>query len=263
MTADFDPVGLTTHAWHSHFVDLLNLSDTELEEHMENLCTATNLKDRLPPAQEAVYPPIGMSPARSRWKWAISRILRHKRTPPPDAFKNPLKRADALPEAEAMPPIFENVLDYSKKPPCNAYVGAATLSASVTRNIVRVCREVKCSVGSGLFALVGMAQMALEEHDNPDTPLDQRRPFVASFPLNPRPFLNYNGPPDSIMLAFSDGISLPFLPSTLPVEARFSLLVRQAHRQLGVYQKKPRSSGDAAKLGARSPSQMIPMQYLM
>lgn len=230
---------------------------------MRNFCSSTHLEKSLPPAQEAVYPPVGNSPPRTRWKWAISRILRHKRVPPPDAFKNPLKRADALPEAQTIPPTFDKVLDYSKKPPCNAYVGAATLSAPVTRGIVRLCREAKCSVGAGLFALVGMAQMALEEINRPDIQLDQRNPFVASFPLNPRPFLDYKGPPDSIMLAFSDGISLPFLPSELPVEARFKLLVRQAHRQLGVYQKKPRSSGDSARLGARSPSQMIPMQYLM
>jgi len=93
-----------------------------------------------------------------------------------------------------------------------------------------------------------------------------RLPFVAGFPVNPRPFFRdpKTVPIDSLMLAFSDGISLPFLPSSLPLAARFRVLARQAHRQLIVYQKRPRTPEQLKLLGVgpRSPSQLLPGNYL-
>lgn len=56
--------------------------------------------------------------------------------------------------------------------------------------------------------------MELEEVRHPDIPLSERRPFIASFPLNPRAFFGYSGPSDSCMLAFSDGIVQKRLRST-------------------------------------------------
>jgi hypothetical protein len=107
--------------------------------------------------------------------------------------------------------------------------------------------------------------MLFEERRNPDTPADERKPYVGSFPVNPRPFLE--GPPttgkeDSLMLAFSDGIALPFLPSDLNLEGRFRLLGKQAHRQLRQYQKRPRNTTEQLQLGTRSPDQLLPMLYL-
>jgi hypothetical protein len=37
------------------------------------------------------------------------------------------------------------------------------------------------------------------------------------------------------MLAFGDGLALPFLPSYLPLEGRFKLLAKQADRQLRTF----------------------------
>ncbi len=65
------------------------------------------------------------------------------------------------------------------------------------------------------------------------------------------------------MLAFSDGLTLPFLSSDLPFEGRFRLLARQAHRQLRTFQKrKDRTAQQAVMLGSRSPSQLIPNLYI-
>ncbi|EAT88074.1 hypothetical protein SNOG_04314 [Parastagonospora nodorum SN15] len=70
----------------------------------------------------------------------------------------------------------------------------------------------------------------------------------ASFPLNPRAFFASNPPADSCMLAFSEGILMPFLPSSLPVEGRFKLIAKHANRELRVYQKRLKEGGQA--LGA-------------
>lgn len=134
-----------------------------------------------------------------------------------------------------------------------------------TNNLRVLCRTAGASIGAGCFALAALVMMMLEERLHPLTPASQRRPFVGSFPINPRPFLAgkpTTGAEDSLMLAFSDGLALPFLPSDLPVEGRFKLLARQADRQLRTFQKKKRSREEQVHLGSRSPSQLIPRLYI-
>lgn len=70
------------------------------------------------------------------------------------------------------------------------------------------------------------------------------------------------GNEDSLMLAFSEGMTLPFLPSDLALEGRLKLLGKLAHRQLRIYQKGKRSPEGDLTLGTRSPSQLLPQQYL-
>lgn len=99
--------------------------------------------------------------------------------------------------------------------------------------------------------------MEIEEARHPNIPPSERRPFIASFPLNPRAFFGYSGPSDSCMLAFSDGIVLPFLSSGLDIEGRFRLTTRQADRQLRAYQKRLRSTELSVELAPRSVARLI------
>ena len=124
--------------------------------------------------------------------------------------------------------------------------------------LANLCREAGTSVGAGVFALVGLVMMELYESLHPNVPLDKREHFIASFPLNPRPFFNYTGPPDSCMLAFSDGIAMPFLPSYLPLEGRLKLLSRAAHRQLKQFQKRKQAAVDA-----HSPLRTVATNYII
>lgn len=63
------------------------------------------------------------------------------------------------------------------------------------------------------------------------------------------------------MLAFSDGVVLPFLPRDLDFAGRFKLLGRLAHKQLRQYQKRQVSGAEEVKMGSRSPSQLLPMLF--
>jgi hypothetical protein len=106
-----------------------------------------------------------------------------------------------------------------------------------------------------------------EKTTSPSTPLSDRKPFITGFPLNPRPFLSKPVEAESLMLAFSDGIELPFLPSHLPLENRLQLLAKRAQKQLAVYQKREAlpSSDDAGAfyyMGSRGPGRMLQTQYL-
>lgn len=255
--------GLTTFRWLNSFIDLLNLSDEKLSTLAEQLCS-TDLLSRLPPAQEALYSTMDGSPARQRWSWAISRILRHTRRPPTACFQHPLRRNEPLLEPTPMPSKYSKVIDYSRTPPLNTHSIQATLGPAMTKKLARLCREARISIGAGSFTLVGMSMMYFYERNQQNVPLDQRLPFTGSFPINPRPFLSTNttGHEDSLMLAFSDGITLPFLPSDLPIEGRFKLLGRLAHKQLSQYQKRKRSTEEAVGLGSRNPNQLIPALYL-
>jgi hypothetical protein len=255
--------GLTIFRWLNSFIDLLNFSDEKLGTLAQELCS-TDLLARLPPAQEALYPPISGSSARQLWHWAISRILRHTRRPLSACFQHPLRRKIPLKEPVAMPSKYSKVIDYSRRPPLNTYSIPATLGTSMTKKLVRLCREARISIGAGSFTLVGMSMMYFYEQNEPNVPLDQRSPFTGSFPINPRPFFSTNttGREDSLMLAFSDGITLPFLPSYLPIEGRFKLLGRLAHKQLSQYQKRKRSTEEIVGLGSRNPNQLIPALYL-
>ncbi|KIX99847.1 uncharacterized protein Z520_04483 [Fonsecaea multimorphosa CBS 102226] len=259
--------GLSSMRWMSSFVDLLNQSAQQLSSEADRLCTISPV-DRLPPAQESLYPPVKGSAARRRWAWLLTRILRHTRRPPPASFQNPLRRRTALlPQQEAisLEPKFFGVLDYTRTPPLNTLPLRALLGPSSTRRLARVCRQAGISMGSGCFALVALVMMLFEERRHPHVPTHERLPFVGSFPVNPRPFLGgkpTTGKEDSLMLAFSDGITLPFLPSDLDLEGRLRLLGKQAHRQLRRYQKRPRTVDEEIHLGSRSPSQLLPLLYL-
>ncbi|ERF70124.1 hypothetical protein EPUS_00311 [Endocarpon pusillum Z07020] len=114
---------LTIYRWHAHFLSLLNTPISVLEKQAARLCFASSsdLRSRLPPAQEDLYPPITGNRARQRWFWAISRILRHVRRPPPPSFPNPLCRKTRLKSAERLPRHYPALLDYNKTPPVKTY----------------------------------------------------------------------------------------------------------------------------------------------
>jgi hypothetical protein len=249
--------GLSLFHWMGHFVDLINQSDEELKALLTSRVREDAVKSRLPPAQEDLYPPVAGNMARQRWFWAIVRILRHVRKPLPPGFTNPLRRTDRI--QLNLEPKFSDIFDYTKDklPPLNSGSCTPTMSLSASKRLAKICREAGTSVGAGVFALVGLVMMEMYEKAELDIPLSQRRPFIASFPLNPRPFFNYTGPHDSCMLAFSNGIVIPFLPSYLPLEGSLRLLARAAHRQLKTYQKRRNPT-----LSSHSPIRMIASNYL-
>ncbi|KAL2436484.1 hypothetical protein ABEF95_011067 [Exophiala dermatitidis] len=256
--------GLTVMRWLSSFIDLFNMSAQELAREAESLCSQSPVP-RLPPAQETLYPPIKGSAARQRWFWLLTRILRHTRKPPPASFQNPLRRRVALGSRIAMEPKYPEFLNYSRVPPLNTFAVRAVLGPAPTRRLFKICREAGISIGSGCFALVAVVMMLMEELRDPHVAHHNRLPFVGSFPVNPRPFLTGKslvGKEDSLMLAFSDGVTLPFLSSDLDLEGRLRLLGKQADRQLRRYQKRPRSLTEEVNLGSRSPTQLLPMLYL-
>lgn len=255
--------GLTSTTWIIDFKRLLNETSKHLQAAVEPLIST--LHERLPPPQEDLYPPVSGSRARQRWFWAISLALRHVQKPLPAAFLNPLSfetpRKSKVPDNK----VFAKVLDYSWTPPLNAGVVDALLGQKPTRRLHRLCREVGCSIGAGCFVLVAVVMMEIYEARFPEIPLSQRRPFIGSFPINPRPFFNHKSEPDSLMLAFSDGIVLPFLSSDLDLDGRIKLLVRSAQRQLSRYQKRPRKDTKnmlAAYYGSRGAGRVIAMNYL-
>lgn len=259
-----DGVALLTN-WEPHFLKLLNTPERVLLGGLEIERSPERLWSRLPRAQEDLYPLIQGSVARRRWFWAVMRILRHVRKPPPAGFPNPLRRRDRRAQAMSLPPKYAETLDYSeeRKPPMNSFTVKADLSKEATARVERLARSVGASIGSACFALIGMAMMEIEEARDPFTLLSERSPYVGSFPINPRPFFGYTGPTDSCMLTFSDGIWLPFLPSDLPVEGRFKLLVRQAHRQLRKYQKRLRSEKMQGSFDPTDPARIIASSYLL
>lgn len=256
--------GLTNGNWTGDFKQLLNKTTDELQAAVPSLIST--LHERLPPSQEDLYPPISGSRARSRWFWAITLVLRHVQKPLPPAFQNPLRYPNA-PIQAVVPKLrtFDKVLDYSKVPPLNAGTVMAHIGREGTRRLHRVCRQVGCSIGAGSFVLAGIVMMEIYEKRFPDVPLHERRPFIGSFPINPRPFFNHHAKPDSLMLAFSDGVVLPFLSSDLDLDGRIRLLVRSAQRQLSRYQKRPRTDRDVNMLeymGPRGAGRVVAMNYL-
>lgn len=256
--------GLTNANWTGDFKQLLNRKTDELQAAIPPLIST--LHERLPPSQEDLYPPISGSRARQRWFWAITLVLRHVQKPLPPAFPNPLRYPNA-PIKSAAPELrkFDKDLDYSKVPPLNSGTVIAHIGRGGTRRLHRVCREVGCSIGAGSFVLAGIVMMEIHEKRFPDIPLHERRAFIGSFPINPRPFFNHTAKPDSLMLAFSDGVVLPFLSSDLDLDGRIRLLVRSAQRQLSRYQKRPRNDGAVDMLeymGPRGAGRVIPMNYL-
>lgn len=257
--------GLTTYRWINHFSQILNSSESQLLAALDALFANENKLVRgLPPPQEALYPLRSHNTARERWHWLLTRILRHVRSPPPAAFPNPLRRHSPPSKATTFPPTFDKILDYSTTPPLNAGHIAADLVGRSARNMRTLCRGANISIGSGCFAFVSMVMMHLHEQQNPHIRLANRLPFVGSFPVNPRPFLSgepTTGKENSCMLAFSDGVTLPFLPSNLGLTRRFKLLGKLAHKQLRQYQKRKRTLAEEIHLGSRSPSQLIPALF--
>ncbi|KAI0428754.1 hypothetical protein F5Y09DRAFT_312162 [Xylaria sp. FL1042] len=257
--------GLACMNWMADFARLVNTPTGQLRRLIETAISPESIRANLPPAQEDLYAPVAATKARTRWFWAITLILRHVEKPMPVAFPNPLRRATRLPKARPLPPKYPNVLDYSQTPPLNTFYVRLHLSPAASQRLFRLCKEAKASIGAGGFVLVGMAMMAVHESRYPDEPDEARRPFVGSFPLNPRPFFGAKNLLESVMLAFSKGIVLPFLPSHLDVEGRFKLLVRQASRQLSAYQKRDRLRGtnDAmAYMGIHGPGRLIATNYI-
>ncbi|KAJ9669354.1 hypothetical protein H2201_000706 [Coniosporium apollinis] len=256
--------GLAMYSWQQHFMHLLNSSSEDLQASIEQHRRPEQIWARLPPAQEDLYPPVAGNVARQRWYWAIVRILRHVRKPLPQGLTNPLRRDQRHDTATEMPPNYPAILNYSpnRKPPLNTFFVGLTLPQTASHRLQQLVKDANASVGAGCFALVGLAMMELYEKQHPSVPLADRKPFVASFPLNPRPFFGYNGPADSCMLAFSDGIVMPFLPSSLPVEGRFRLLAKIAHRQLRMYQKRLRDPDLNLGLSPHNPARMIATNYI-
>ncbi|KAI1343765.1 hypothetical protein F5Y15DRAFT_177704 [Xylariaceae sp. FL0016] len=256
--------GLSCQNFIYSFVERLNTPTRQLEEQIKSAIVPAAIFARLPPAQEDIYPPIGGSRARSRWYWTLTIVLRHVKKPLPVAFANPLRRVQPLLQSRALPPAYPDIFDYGTKPPLNTFLAMAVLSKRATTRLHRLCRGAGASIGAGCFVLVAMAMMSLHESRHPDEDPALRRPFVGGFPLNPRPFIGTTCM-DSVMLAFCEGIVLPFLPSDLDLEGRFRLLVRQAHRQLAVYQKRARRPGErdpVAFMGGSGAGRLIASNYV-
>lgn len=55
------------------------------------------MRQRLPPAQEDLYPAPPGNQARQRWFWAIARVLHAIQAPSRDAVRSPLKRGSPRP----------------------------------------------------------------------------------------------------------------------------------------------------------------------
>lgn len=256
--------GLTNYTWLSHFLKLLNTSRLRLTSLINTLHSPDQIKERLPIPQEDHYPRVPGSSARKRWFWVLTLVLRHVRKPQPAAFPNPLSRREPLTDAVRFAQTYSTLLDYSRSPPLNTFTTSVRIPLAATRRLHRLCREAGASIGAGCFVLVAMVMMSLYESRYPSVPLHERLPFIGSFPLNPRPFFNHASPPNSLMLAFSDGVVLPFLPSSLDVDKRFRLLVRQAHRQLSIYQKRTRVEDNDAKkyMSSRGAGRLIAMNYI-
>ena len=258
--------GMSAYNWFSHFVKILNLSEQDLERQIESARQEEGIKSRLPPAQEDLYPRDKGTKARERWFWAIIRVLRHIRKTTPESIGNPLKQGKRLGKAVTFPPTFDKIFDYTdaSKPPMNSGHVGARLSMQASKRVVNLCRSIRISIGAGCFALVGLAMMALHEKQYPNVPDEKRLPFVASFPLNPRAFFGLNTPADSCMLAFSEGIVMPFLPSSLPIEGRFKLTASHANRELRMYQKRAKGNAEGIQgaFNPHDPARLLANAYL-
>lgn len=256
--------GLTTMVWTIDFMRLLNQKSQTLDNSIRPLMTTVHERLTLP--QEDLYPPVSNSLARKRWFWAVTVVLGHVQKPLPAAFQNPLRFKQGPVKATGPPQrVFDRVLDYSKVPPLNGGYVRAVVGKQGTQRLHRLCRKAGCSIGAGIFVLVAIVMMELYEERFPDVSVDQRLPFIGSFPVNPRPFFQHTAEPDSVMLAFSDGVVLPFLPSSLDLDGRIRLLVRPAQKQLLRYQKRPAQatvSGMLEYMGPRGAGRVLPMNYL-
>ncbi|KAI4685407.1 uncharacterized protein J4E84_006135 [Alternaria hordeiaustralica] len=257
--------GLSAYSWFSHFVRIFNRPSQDILAEIESVRRPQKIKTVLPAAQEDLYPPIAGNKARQRWFWALIRVLRHvKKGGLPPTFTNPLRREKRLEEPVPLEPKFNKIFDYSPstRPPMSCGHVSASLSPAASARLISLCRSANVSIGAGCFALAGLAMMAIHEKQSPST---NHPPFTASFPLNPRAFFVNPSPPDSCMLAFSEGIVMPFLSSDLPVEGRFKLVAKHANRELRVYQKRLKGkgkTGTAGILDKGSPGRLLATGYV-
>ena len=257
--------GLSAYSWFSHFTRIFNQPSQDILADIEFLRVPEKIKTVLPAAQEDLYPPIAGNKARQRWFWALIRVLRHvKKGGLPPTFTNPLRREKRLEEPVPLEHKFNKIFDYSPstRPPMSCGHVSASLSPAASARLISLCRSANVSIGAGCFALAGLAMMAIHEKRSPST---NHPPFTASFPLNPRAFFVNPPPPDSCMLAFSEGIVMPFLSSVLPVEGRFKLVAKHANRELRVYQKRLKGkgkTGTAGILDKGSPGRLLATGYV-
>ncbi|EOA86398.1 uncharacterized protein SETTUDRAFT_150954 [Exserohilum turcica Et28A] len=257
--------GLSAYSWFSHFVRILNQPRQDILADMEAFGKADKMKAILPAAQEDLYPRIAGNKARQRWFWALIRVLRHVKKELPPTFTNPLRREQRLEEPVPLEPKFDKIFDYSPatRPPMSCGHISASLSAAASSQLISLCRSAQVSVGAGCFALVGLAMMSIHETLHPSS---QYPSFATSFPLNPRGFFANPPPTDSCMLAFCEGIVMPFLTSDLPAQARFKLAAKHANRELRVYQKrlkgKDMTRGTAGILDKHSPGRLLATGYI-
>lgn len=261
--------GLTCYTWLTHFLHILNTPTPQILSSLSSLIHPAQIQPKLPPPQEALYPAIPGSRARQRWFWALTRVLRHVAKPLPPTFPNPLFRERRLDTAPALPEKFAGLFSYQGPglPPMRCGTVAVSLSLGSSQRLMALCRKAHVSIGAGCFALAGLAMMEIHESRYPEIPDELRPAFAASFPLNPRAFFADPPQPDSCMLAFSEGIVMPFLPSRLPVEGRFGVVARHANRGLRVYQKRLKVRKGGAEemdvsLDKHSPGRLLAMGYV-
>jgi hypothetical protein len=179
--------GLSNYLWLQSLTGFLNQTATELQTSLKAAVEPSVLAKRLPPPQEAIYPAVSGSRARSRWFWLLTRILRHVRTPHGAGFANPLRRKEPLGAPITFSPVYSSVLDYTRPPVLNTATCGAHASLKATNRLHRICKSGGVTVGAGAFALVAIIMMEFYESQNPDVPLQDRKPFITGFPLNPRP----------------------------------------------------------------------------
>lgn len=254
--------GIAMYVCMRDFVHFLNSPLDTLREQILKIHTPETIRAALPLPQEVYYPTITGSRARRRWFWLLMRILRHVRKPLQAGFPNPLyRRAPSLPTP--LSPIYAAVLDYNRTPPLNTVRCNVHVSRRGTQRLHRLCREANVSIGAGCFALSALVMMEMDELVRPDIVVRDRKPFISGFPINPRAFFDKKVEPDSCMLAFSDGIALPFLARDLPFDGRLRLLARQAQRQLAAYQKrKPAAIPMTEFMGSRGAGRVLANQYI-
>jgi hypothetical protein len=230
--------GLSAYNWFNHFIRILNTPLPLILEEIKTSIQVEQMRARLPSAQEDLYTKVAGNKARQRWFWAIMRVLRHVQKTMPPTFTNPLRREKRLEKAMTLPQTYASVFDYSEAshPPMSSGHIVASLSPTASARLISLCREANLSIGAGCFALVGLSMMAMHASKSPSTTFQSA--FGASFPLNPRAFFSTPVEADSCMLAFSEGILMPFVPSSLPIEKRFILVAKHANTGLRVYQKR-------------------------
>ncbi|CAE7002111.1 hypothetical protein CFE70_001253 [Pyrenophora teres f. teres 0-1] len=258
--------GLSANSWFSHFIRILNQPSQAILADIASCGQAKNIQAVLPVAQEGLYPPITGNRARKRWFWALIRVLRYVKKGLPPTFTNPLRRAQRLETSPPLQPKFDRIFDYNPatRPPMSCGHISASLSPSASSRLIALCRSANVSIGAGCFALAGLSMMVIHESLSPSS--SHHPAFTASFPLNPRAFFVNPPPPDSCMLAFSEGIVMPFLSSTLPVEGRFKLVAKHANRELRVYQKRKLKGtelkGTPGILDKYSPGRLLATGYV-